>query len=333
MRRPERGQRNTRQQTLPLTGFGEIGKSLKPLEKECFLYVRYSGQGPDLCRLRPGVHFHGGGAAVLRRPWVFRAAPLQLVPRDPQGTAWRQGRREPQLQLRWWQQLRQRRWLLQRWWRWLRPRSPRDVHGNVLKLRQGRPGAVPAHQRQARLLLGLLPLNAASALLIHPAKLKSPASAGLFCLPRRWLPYELTSTRIGTARMTASTTGQCATAQSARSRRACRSVEAPLNRTLMLVLSGPAGTPSSRPRMPRSSDSLVTSTSTPPTSRLSCAARIPISVATHAASAARRYQPGDGADPPPPMDEGMSVVNFSPDWPRTLNLRPSSRVADATLSV
>jgi hypothetical protein len=59
MAKPELGKWNTRQQTLPLTGFGENG-SLKPLEKECFFHVRDSGQGPDLRRLWPGVHIHGG---------------------------------------------------------------------------------------------------------------------------------------------------------------------------------------------------------------------------------------------------------------------------------
>ena len=48
--------------------------------------------------------------------------------------------------------------------RWLRPaqqRPARDVRGDVLELRQGSQRALPADQRQARLLLGLLP---------HPAR-------------------------------------------------------------------------------------------------------------------------------------------------------------------
>ncbi len=50
-------------------------------------------------------------------------------------------------------QLRQRRW----WWWQLRSRSPRDVHRNLLVLRQGGLGPLPPHERQARLLQRLLP--------------------------------------------------------------------------------------------------------------------------------------------------------------------------------
>jgi hypothetical protein len=60
---------------------------------------------------------------------------------------------------------------------------------------------------------------------------------------------------------------------------------------------------------------------------------MPMRVATQAASAARRYQPGDGADPSPPTDEGISVVNSSPEGPRTVALKPATRLAVARLSV
>ena len=50
-------------------------------------------------------------------------------------------------------QLRRRRW----WLRLPRPRPPRDVHRDLLVLRQGGPGPVPPDQRQARLLQRLLP--------------------------------------------------------------------------------------------------------------------------------------------------------------------------------
>ena len=62
-------------------------------------------------------------------------------------------------QWRWW-----RRWrrVFVRWWRLRQPRSgaPRDVHGNLFELRQRGTCPVPPDERQARVLLGLLPLDA-----------------------------------------------------------------------------------------------------------------------------------------------------------------------------
>ena len=65
--------------------------------------------------------------------------------------------------------------------------------------------------------------------------------------------------------------------------------------------------------MPRSSDSLSTVTSRRSTATPSVAARILISVASHAARLARQSQPGDGAEPPPPTDAGMSVAIVLPE--------------------
>ena len=129
--------------------------------------------------------FTASRAGLLRTAWVHRAAPLPVVPSQPQGCPererrWRRqqlrqlrrrrrllGRRRLQLRRRRW-----RRWLQRRWrWRRLRPRprSPRDVHRNLLVLRQGCPGPVPPDQRQARLLLRLLPQPARWQLLLtHP---------------------------------------------------------------------------------------------------------------------------------------------------------------------
>ena len=53
---------------------------------------------------------------------------------------------------------RQQRWLRRRQQRWRRvfPRPSRDVHRNLLQLRQGGIGPLPPHERQARLLQRLL---------------------------------------------------------------------------------------------------------------------------------------------------------------------------------
>jgi hypothetical protein len=85
--------------------------------------------------------------------------------------------------------------------------------------------------------------------------------------------------------------------------------------------------------MPRSSDSLSTTTSSRLSSIRCCAARIAMSVAAQLASAARKSQPGDGADAVPPTDEGMSVVISSPLGPATRMRKPLSSVAVATESV
>ena len=46
-------------------------------------------QDPDLQRLRPGVHVHCQRAGLLRGARVHRAAPLRIVPGEPQGRAQR----------------------------------------------------------------------------------------------------------------------------------------------------------------------------------------------------------------------------------------------------
>ena len=89
------------------------------------------------------------------------------------------------------------------------------------------------------------------------------------------------------------------------------------------------GIAGSRPRIPRSSDSLSTSTSTEPSVAPVAAARIAISDATHEAAAARRNQPGDGAIAVPPIPAGMSVVSDSPPGPVTVTTRPDSTRARA----
>jgi hypothetical protein len=102
--------------------------------------------------------------------------------------------------------------------------------------------------------------------------------------------------------------------------------------TTTRVLSGPAGTSVSSPRMPRSFDSLSTVTSTDRSSIPTEAARIATSVATHDASAARSSQPGDGAALPPPTLVGMSVRTFAPSGPTTVVASPSDSRARATVS-
>ena len=137
------------------------------------------------------------------------------------------------------------------------------------------------------------------------------------------------STSIGTARAAVSITGQWSTAQRTTSSNVARSAEAATSETATFSDSTPAGTASSRPRIPRSSDSLstVTSTASPVSSSPTIAARMPISEATHDAAAARKYQPGDGTLAPPPMPRGMSVTSCSPPGPVTSTRRPSPRRA------
>src|SRR2546421_581830 len=55
----------------------------------------------------------------------------------------------------------------------------------------------------------------------------------------------------------------------------------------------------------------------------SFAARVAITVAAHDATAARRYQPGFGAEPLPPIDVGISVLMRSLRGPETSQRRPS----------
>src|SRR4029079_15330067 len=74
---------------------------------------------------------------------------------------------------RWWLWQRWRWWLQQRW-RWRRrlrsrPRAARDVQRHVLELRQGGSGPLPPDERQARLLLGLLPQPAGRQRLLNPS--------------------------------------------------------------------------------------------------------------------------------------------------------------------
>ena len=63
------------------------------------------------------------------------------------------------------------------------------------------------------------------------------------------------------------------------------------------------------------------------------AARIAIKVASQLASAARKSHPGDGLEPAPPTDAGMSVEIRSPAGPSTRTWRPFSSVAVAMESV
>jgi hypothetical protein len=97
-------------------------------------------------------------------------------------------------------------------------------------------------------------------------------------------------------------------------------------------LSGPAGVDGSMPRMPRSSDSLSTVTSSDSNRTSSIAARIAISVAAQLAAAARNSQPGDGALADPPTDLDMSVVTASPSGPAVSTTSPSRSTARAAPS-
>jgi hypothetical protein len=58
-----------------------------------------------------------------------------------------------------------------------------------------------------------------------------------------------------------------------------------------------------------------------------------MSVATQLACAARRSQPGDGADASPPTERDMSVSSVSSPGPLTLTLNPPDSCATAALSV
>ena len=93
------------------------------------------------------------------------------------------------------------------------------------------------------------------------------------------------------------------------------------------------GAPSSMPRMRRWSLSASAITSRVVSATPRRAARIAITVAVHAASAARISQPGLGALPSPPMDPGMSVYTSSPPAPFTSNLSPSTRRATSAAAV
>jgi len=103
-------------------------------------------------------------------------------------------------------------------------------------------------------------------------------------------------------------------------------------RTATRTLSGPAGTFGERPRIPRSSDSESTVTSSAESAHPSSAARIAISVAAQDAYAARNIHPGLGAEPPPPTPVTMSVTRADPSVPITLTRKPSSIVAVAGAS-
>src|SRR5688572_9563904 len=75
-------------------------------------------------------------------------------------------------------------------------------------------------------------------------------------------------------------------------------------------------------------DEFITKSATP-----SVAHRMAIIVASHVASAARRYQPGPGADAPPPIAAGMSVITTAPFGPSARQRRPSSRITTADESL
>ena len=55
---------------------------------------RVQRQEPDLCGLRTGVRLHRVRAGFLRAAWLHRAAPLPVVPSQPQGSPERRGRRQ-----------------------------------------------------------------------------------------------------------------------------------------------------------------------------------------------------------------------------------------------
>ena len=119
---------------------------------------RVQRQEPDLRGLWTGIRVHRVRAGLLCAAWLHRAAPLRLVPGQPQGRPQR-GRRRRQLvrQLRRRRRLLRRRWRWRRrwrvrWWRWLpRPRPARDVRGHLLELwprgagsHSARPAASPS---------------------------------------------------------------------------------------------------------------------------------------------------------------------------------------------
>ena len=84
--------------------------------------------------------------------------------------------------------------------------------------------------------------------------------------------------------------------------------------------------------VPHRTDAESTMTSIPSNAIPVAAARIPISDATQAAVAARRYQPGEGAEFRPPIPAGMSVLSDSPPAPVTDTPRRDSRLAVAAPS-
>src|SRR5439155_1094026 len=107
--------------------------------------------------------------------------------------------------------------------------------------------------------------------------------------------------------------GQCSIAQRATGSTTSRLAPGLSIVTTTFMESARAGVAGSMPRMPRSSDSLSTSTSTEVIRTPVAAARMPISEARHDAAAARKIQPGDGALSPPPMPFGMPLRgDYSP---------------------
>jgi len=104
-----------------------------------------------------------------------------------------------------------------------------------------------------------------------------------------------TSTVVGTARLMASETGEWRSAHSTSSCRRWGSTPSATIRTRIRELSGPAGTASSMPRRPRSSDSLSTVTSRLCSGMPSSAARIAITVASQLGESSSGEPPRRGS--------------------------------------
>src|SRR3990172_8358421 len=156
------------------------------------------------------------------------------------------------------------------------------------------------------------------------------------CSPNRRLtaiPQPIsTSKLVGTARPPASTTGEWVRAQATTSRSRSGSAPAARTRTCTDASSGPAGTSSATPTMPRSSETLPTNTVSSSRVMPSWAARMAIIDALQAADAARISHPGDGAVASPPNAAGMSVATVIPLGCVTWKRNPPWRVAVAGAS-
>ena len=118
-------------------------------------------------------------------------------------------------------------------------------------------------------------------------------------------------------------TGEWASAHSTISRKVSGDAIGALIFTFMRTAASPAETLSSRPRMPRLSESLSTVTSRLPRSTPSFAARIAITVAVQVAKAPRSNHPGFGPDAVPPIAGGMSVIRRSLCGPLNSHCKPA----------
>ena len=162
--------RDRDQSTVPIQGSRDQHRTTRRASTRSERNVHRQELG--LHGLQPGVRIHGAGPGVLRRARLHRAKALHTMPQCPQGAArgWFSG----------WRLRRLHRWQLVQRRRLRRPtrtsRTTRVAPSNLLGLRQGDHGPLPAYQRQAGVLRQLLLDPTPSAL--SPAALRATRTAG-----------------------------------------------------------------------------------------------------------------------------------------------------------